>query len=102
MAGKLRRELLDARRNREYLDFILGKALQVLTSDIDCEIKNRLIEMLRTYAINNNCSLMVTPANTISPEHKLLIRDDCNGNISGVVAEYMSDEYIAAKRKKKK
>ena len=44
---------------------------------------------------------MTNPSNPISPEHKLLIRDDCSGNISNVVNEYMSVGYLATKRKNK-
>ncbi|MBO7555976.1 MAG: hypothetical protein J6T72_01085 [Alphaproteobacteria bacterium] len=98
MSGKNRREIKRAKQQIEYSDFICDKALKVLSSDTSAETKNRLLEILRSYIINNNCSLQIASANPISPEHKLLIRDDCNGNISNVNSEYMSKKYIKARR----
>lgn len=101
MSGKIRKELLEAKQKRDNIDSIYNKSLAILSSNTSAENKNRLIEMLRSYAFNNGCSLMSSPAKHISPEHKLLIRDDCSGNISNVINEYMSVGYLAAKRKKK-
>lgn len=99
MAGKLRRELIESKQKRDNIDCIIDKSLKILSSNVSLETKNHLIDMLRSYAFNNGCYLMSNPSNPILPEHKLLIRDDCNGTISNIVNEFMSDAYLAAKRK---
>lgn len=101
MAGKLRKELIEAKQKREIVENVIDKSLKILSSNASAENKNQLIKMLRNYAFNNGFSLISTPSNPISPEHKLLIRDDCSGNISNIVNEYMSVGYLAAKRKKR-
>ena len=101
MGNKTRKDLVEARRNREHAEIVLDGAMKILTSNASDDDKRRLVSMLRRYVINNNCSLIVTPENPISPEHKHCIRDDCNGRISDVVSEYLSPEYVEALKKKK-
>ena len=96
MSGKKHKEIIDERRRIERTAGILDKAMVLLNTMPHNEQRERLVKMLRTYVINNNCSLIVTPENPISPEHKLLIRDDCNGKISNIAKEYISEEYNEA------
>ena len=83
MSGKARRELMESKRECEHAAYVLEGAYRTLASLPNGEDKEHLISMLRMYVINNNCSLIVTPESPISAEHKLLIRDDCNGLIKG-------------------
>ena len=101
MSGKSRKDMVEARRCRENAQHVLELAMKALVALPNGDEKKRLVSLLRRYVINNNCSLIVTPENPISPEHKLLIRDDCNGNISNIVGEYLSPEYLAALKRKK-
>lgn len=101
MSGRSRKDLVEARRNYETVQYVLGSAMKALVALPNGDEKKRLVSILRQYVINNNCSLIVTPENPISPEHKHLIRDDCNGKISDIVSEYLSPEYVAALKRKK-
>ena len=89
-----RKNVIKARQEREYMQDVFARAMRVLVSSSGDDVKKRLIVMLRAYVINNNCSLIVTPERPISPEHKLLIRDDCSGNISCIIKEYLSPSYL--------
>lgn len=96
MSKRARKELVEAKKMAEKASDVLGRASRLLTALPAGPRKEQLIEMLRMYVINNNCSLIVTPEHPISREHKLLIRDDCNGNISNIVSEYLSPAYQQA------
>lgn len=101
MSGKSRKDMVEARRYYETAKYILDSAMKALVALPNGDDKKHLVSLLRRYVINNNCSLIVTPENPISPEHKHLIRDDCNGRISDIVSEYLSPEYLAALKKRK-
>ena len=96
MSRKARKEMTEARKTRENSAFILSYAFETLNALPNGAARERLLDMLRMYVINNNCSLIVTPERPIAREHKLLIRDDCNGNISNIVTEYLSPSYLQA------
>ena len=96
MSKRARKEMVEAKRMMEKSSDILLRASKLLSALPAGSQKEKLIDMLRMYVINNNCSLIVTPEHPISYEHKLLIRDDCNGNISNIVSEYLSPEYQQA------
>lgn len=96
MSRKARKEMTEARKTRENSAFILSHAFETLNALPNGAARERLLDMLRMYVINNNCSLIVTPERPIAREHKLLIRDDCNGNISNIVTEYLSPSYLQA------
>ena len=97
MSKKVRKELMETKRECEHAAYVLGGAYRTLNALPNGEDKDHLISMLRTYVINNNCSLIVTPESPISAEHKLLIRDDCNGLIKGT-SGHLSEGYVTARR----
>ncbi len=98
IVGKVRNSRYDARRDREYAQKVLSDAsyaLQVLPKGRN---KEKLLKFLRLYLINNNCQVSITPESPITPAPKFLIRDDCNGNISGIDTNFMSPEYLEITR----
>lgn len=97
MSKKVRKELMETKRECEHAAYVLGGAYRTLNALPNGEDKDHLISMLRMYVINNNCSLIVTPESPISAEHKLLIRDDCNGLIKGT-SGHLSEGYVEARR----
>ncbi len=96
MSKRARKEMVEAKKMAERSSDILGRASKLLSALPYGAQREKLIDLLRGYVINNNCSMIVTPEHPISYEHKLLIRDDCNGNISNIVTEYLSPSYQEA------
>lgn len=94
--SRKRDSLVEARRDRENAQRILRAVSCALKMLPNGDLRNSLLNIVRTYIMNNNCSIVVHPESPILAEDKLLIRDDCNGNISGNLLEYMSPEYIEA------
>ena len=95
MSKKFRKEIVEIRREREKSSAVLSKAACLLKKLPKSKTKEQLLSLLRSYVINNGCSLLVTPENSIAPEHKLLIRDDCSGYISNLTTEHLSPEYAS-------
>ena len=96
MSKKARKEIVEIRKEREHKTEVLGRAVTLLKKLPEGKQKDQLRSLLRTYLINNGCSLLVTPEYQISPEHKQLIRDDCNGCISGINSGLLSKDYVEA------
>lgn len=96
--SRARKEFIEARRMNEHASDILERAMQTLNILPNGKKRTQLLEAVRSYAFNNNSTLLTSPENPIPPEHKRLIRDDCNGNISSMVKERLSPEYLLARK----
>ncbi len=93
MANKKRREFVEHLRYRVFVLETLNTAMEILKRLPEGEAKHKLREGLRHYIYNNNYSCTITPERPIEPEYKLLIRDDCNGDIYAVDKSYLSFHY---------
>ncbi len=93
MASKRRREFVEHLRYRVFVLETLNTAMEILKRLPEGEAKHKLREGVRHYLYNNNYSCAITPERPIEPEYKLLIRDDCNGDIYAVDKSYLSFHY---------
>ena len=100
MSKKIRKDIVAIRNERKHTFDVLQRATSLLKELPKGRQKEQLLSLLRDYAINNDCSLLITPEYNISPEHKALIRDDCSGNISGLSSSLLSEDYQAALKDK--
>ena len=93
MASKVRREIQEHQRYRAFADEIVTRAMKVFARLPEGEPKKEMREALRHYLYNNNYSCMITPERPMAPEYKMLIRDDCNGDIYAVDKNFLSFHY---------
>ena len=93
MASKARREMYEHQRYRAFADEIVTRAMKVFARLPEGEPKKEMREALRHYLYNNNYSCMITPERPMAPEYKMLIRDDCNGDIYAVDKNFLSFHY---------
>lgn len=93
MATKMRRETLENLRYRVFAKRIIENAIDVFKQLPEGDPKLQLRGHLRQYVFNNGYFLVRTPEHLIAPEYKMLIRDDCNGDIYAVDKAYLSFHY---------
>ncbi len=93
MASKSRREILEYLKHRSLALEILDKGMAVYKQLPEGEPKKQMREAMRHYLYNNNYSCIITPERPIEPEYKMLIRDDCNGDIYAVDKDFLSFHY---------
>ena len=66
MSKRARKEMVEAKKMVEKASLVLQRASKLLSALPPGPRKEQLIDMLRMYVINNNCSLIVTPEHPIS------------------------------------
>lgn len=93
MSNKSRRQTVEHLKHCALAKEILEKAFDVLRRLPEGEAKANLREQLRNYLYNNNYSCVISPEHPIGPEYKLLIRDDCGGDIYAVDKAFHSFHY---------
>lgn len=93
MAGKERRERVESIRYNVYGKEIVSKAMKTLRELPYGEPKKQQLLLMRQYLRNNHYQCTVSPERPIKPEYKLLIRDDCNGDIYAVDKNFLSFHY---------
>lgn len=93
MSKKARREMVERLKYLAFSEGVLNQAMKVFSLLPESEPKKQLRDMLRLYLYNNNYSCVITPERPIAPEYKMLIRDDCNGDIYAVDKNFLSFHY---------
>lgn len=93
MASKSRREALEYLKHRSLALEIMDKAMSVYKQLPEGEPKKQMREAMRHYLYNNNYACTITPERPIEPEYKMVIRDDCNGDIYAVDKNFLSFHY---------
>lgn len=93
MASKSRREAVEYLKYLAFANETVNKAMNVFRQLPEGEPKRQMRELLRHYLYNNNYACTITPERPIEPEYKMLIRDDCNGDIYAVDKNFLSFHY---------
>jgi len=93
LASKIRRQTLEYLKYQAFALETITNAMELLRHLPEGADKRYLRDQIRNYLYNNHYSCKMMPECPIKPEYKLLIRDDCNGNISAVDKAYQSFHY---------
>ena len=93
MASKSRREAVEYLKYLAFANETVNKAMNVFRQLPEGEPKRQMRELLRHYLYNNNYACTITPERPIEPEYKMLIRDDCNGDIYAVDKNFLPFHY---------
>ena len=93
MASKSRREALEYLKYKAFAADTLDRAMKLYKQLPEGEPRHEMREALRHYLYNNNYSCTITPERPIEPEYKMVIRDDCNGDIYAVDKNFLSFHY---------
>ncbi len=93
MACKKRQEMMEFMKYRFFAKDVFQKAMNVYIKLPKGKEKDEMRQALREYLYNNNYSCIINPERPLSPEYKMLIRDDCNGAIRTVDKDFLSFHY---------
>lgn len=93
MVSKSRRETVEYLKYLAFSNETVERAMTVFRLLPEGAPKQEMRELLRCYLYNNNYSCMITPERPIEPAYKMLIRDDCNGDIYAVDKNFLSFHY---------
>ena len=91
--NKRRKEQLENGRNRVSMENTIYSAVEVYRKLPQGDVKNQLFNAIVGYMEYNGFTRETSKGEEMAPEYKMIIRDDCYGDIAAVPQEYLSTYY---------